>query len=165
MIVSQRTSQDCFCPKYLELLSANARLKDENVRLKTKLSHQERTAKEQPFGLSTPSSQRLVKPSLPELTADEVKRRKGGARAGHRGHGWKTPDGPTPEIEELPAPEACPCCGSKLMAFPGGDGEVRDLIDCYPLSAFRRRVSDRVYSLEIVRYVHTSTTRSSLRTR
>ena len=140
MIVSQRASQDCFCPKYLDLLSANTRLKEENARLKAKLARQERTAKEQPFGLSTPSSQRLVKPSLPELTEEETKRRRGGARPGHPGHGWKTPEGPEPEIEELPPPEACPDCGAELTAFPGGDAEVRDLIDGHPLPAFRRRV-------------------------
>ena len=140
MRVSQRASQDCFCPKYLNLLSENARLKEQNKRLREKLRRQERTAKEQPFGLSTPSSKRLVKPSLPELTEEEMKRRKGGAPAGHAGHGWKTPEGPEPEIEGLPALDVCPCCGGALMDFPGGDEDVRDLIDCHLQSAFRRRV-------------------------
>lgn len=139
-MVSQRASQDCFCQKYLDLLSENERLKNEIARLKAKLSRQERTAKEKPFGLSTPSSKQLVKPSLPKLTEGEVKRRKGGAKPGHTGHGWKPPEGPDPEIKDLLAPDACPCCGGALVDFPGGEEDVRDLIDCHPQPAFRRRV-------------------------
>lgn len=71
MMVSQRASQDCFCQKYLNLLAENTKLQEEVARLKAKLARQERTAKELPFGLSTPSSKRLVKPSLPELTEEE----------------------------------------------------------------------------------------------
>jgi transposase len=138
--ISRRASQDCFCPKYLELLSENARLQDQIARLKGKLHRQERDGKEKPFGLSTPSSKRLVKPSLPELTEAEVRRRKGGAPFGHAGHGWKPPEGPEPEIEDLPVPDACPCCGGGLIDFPAEDATVRDLIDCHPQSAFRRRV-------------------------
>lgn len=140
MMVSQRASQDCFCQKYLNLLAENAKLKEEVARLKAKLTRQERTAKEQPFGLSTPSSKKLIKPSLPELTEEEKKRRKGGASPGHVGHGWKLPEGHEPEIEELDAPSACPCCGGGLIDFPGEDEAVRELIDCHPLPAFRRRV-------------------------
>lgn len=70
MTVSRRGSHDCFCPKYMDLLSENARLKEMNERLREKLKRQERTAREAPFGLSTPSSNRLVKPSLPDLTEE-----------------------------------------------------------------------------------------------
>lgn len=140
MTRTRRASQDCLCPKYLDLLAENARLKEEVARLKAKLSRQERTAKEQPFGLSTPSSQRLVKPSAPEPAPEEARRRKGGAPAGHKGHGWKPPDGSEPETEDLPAPDTCPCCGGALTDFPGETEAVRDLIDCHPLPAFRRRV-------------------------
>lgn len=140
MKASRRASQDCFCQKYLDLLAENARLIEENIRLKAKLARQERTAKEKPFGLATPSSKQLVKPSLPELSEEEVKRRKGGARVGHAGHGWKEPEGPAPEVEDLPALEACPCCGGALEDFPGDGDNVRDLIDCHPLPSYRRRV-------------------------
>ena len=140
MRVTRNASQDCLCPKYLDLLAENARLKEDIARLKAKLSRQERTAKEQPFGLSTPSSQRLVKPSAPERTPAEVQRRKGGAPVGHTGCGWKPPEGPEPAVEVLPAVEACPCCGGPLVDFPGEDACIRDLIDCNPLPAFRRRV-------------------------
>ena len=71
MTVPRRASQDCFCRKYMDLLSENARLREENARLKEKLSRQERDAKEAPFGLSTPSSKQLVKPSAPELTEEK----------------------------------------------------------------------------------------------
>ena len=140
MNVSRRSAQDCCCPKYLSLLSEKARLLEEVARLKEKLRREERNAKEAPFGLSTPSSKRLVKPSLPELTPAEVNRRKGGAAVGHTGHGWKTPEGVEPEIEELPRLDVCPCCGGELIDFPGEEETIRDLIDCHPLPAFRRRV-------------------------
>ena len=140
MMVSQRASQDCFCQKYLNLLAENAKLKEEIARLKAKLVRQERTAKEQPFGLSTPSSKKLIKPSLPELTEAEKERRKGGALPGHVGQGWKVPEGTEPEIEELATPSTCPCCGGGLIDFPGEEETVRELIDCHPLPAFRRRV-------------------------
>lgn len=139
-MISQRASQDCFCPKYLKLLAENAGLQAEIARLKEKLCRQERTAREQPFGLSTPSSKRLVKPSLPELTEEETKRRKGGASFGHVGHGWKPPEGAEPEIEELPVLDACPCCGGALTDFPGADEVIRELIDVHPQPAFRRRI-------------------------
>ena len=138
--ITRRAAKDCFCPKYLSLLSENARLQEENARLRQKLNRQERNAKEAPFGLSTPSSQQLVKPSLPELTDAEINRRKGGAPAGHAGHGWQPPEGPEPVIEDLPVPDACPCCGGPLVDFPGGNETIRDQIDCHPVSAFRRRV-------------------------
>ena len=140
MMVSQRASQGCFCQKYLDLLAENTRLRDQVEKLKAKLVRQDRTAKERPFGLSTPSSKQLVKPSLPEFDEAETKRRKGGATPGHTGHGWKVPDGTEPEVEKLAAPEACPCCGGALIDFPGGDEQVRDLIDCHPQPTFRRRV-------------------------
>ena len=140
MTVSRRQSRNCLCQKYLDLLSENARLREQVERLKSKLARQERSAKEQPFGLSTPSSRRPVKPSLPGMDEAEIRRRKGGASPGHAGHGWKMPEGPGPEAEELAAPDACPCCGGALVDFPGGAEDVRDLVDCHPLPAFRRRV-------------------------
>ena len=140
MMVSQRASQDCFCQKYLDLIAKNAKLEEENARLKARLLKQDRKALEQPFGLSTPSSQKLVKPSLPEFDEAETKRRRGGAAPGHVGHGWKQPEGPAPEIEELVAPDVCPCCGGALVDFSGSDEDVRELVDCHPQPAFRRRV-------------------------
>lgn len=140
MTVSRRQSRNCLCRKYLDLLSENARLREQVGRLKSKLARQERSAKERPFGLSTPSSRRPVKPSLPGMDEAEIRRRKGGASPGHAGHGWKTPEGPAPEAGELAAPDTCPCCGGALADFPGGAEDVRDLVDCHPLPAFRRRV-------------------------
>lgn len=93
----------------LDLLR-NARLQGEVVRRPGTVPAG-RTAKEQPFGLSRPRAQRLVKPSAPERTPAEKRRRRNGARAGHTGHGWKPPEGPKPDVEDLPAPDACPCCG------------------------------------------------------
>jgi hypothetical protein len=130
-MVSQRASQDCLCAKHLGLLSENARLREDVARLKARLSRQERSAREEPFGLSTPSSRRLVKPSLPELTEEEARRRKGGAPAGRAGHGWKTPGAAEPGIEELPRAGRVPVLLRALEDFPGGAEDVRDLIECH----------------------------------
>lgn len=140
MMVSQRASQDCCCQKLLDKISRIAYLEGEVARLKAKLARQERTAKEKPFGLSTPSSKQLVKPSVSELSEEELIRRKGGAKPGHVGHGWKALEGPEPELEILPAPDACPCCGAELEDFPGESETIRDLLDCQPQPVFRRRV-------------------------
>lgn len=125
MIASQRQSQGCFCAKYYDQLAENARLKDEVERLESKLPRQERTAKEQSFGLSTPSSKQLVKPSPPpEFDEAEITRRKDGAAPGHAGRGWKEPGGPAPEVEDLEAPDACPCCA-------GPAGRLKAALDLY----------------------------------
>jgi transposase len=89
------------------------RLKEENARLKDRLRHQERTAREAPFGSSTPSAKLAVKPNS---LADNQKK-KGGAKRGHAGHG-RTP--PPPEqvtrTERITGRQACPDCGVELIA-------------------------------------------------
>ena len=89
------------------------RLKEENARLKDRLRYQERTAKEAPFGSSTPSAKQAVKAN--SLAENQMK--KGGARPGHTGRGRQAPA--TEEItrtERVRGPEKCPECGAQLQA-------------------------------------------------
>ena len=72
-----------YCKGCLEKQQTIDRLVEEVKRLKDKLRRQERTALEEPFGASTPSSKRLVKPS----STPENRARRGGAKPGHDGHG------------------------------------------------------------------------------
>jgi transposase len=87
------------------------RLQAEILRLKAKLRYQERTAKEGPFGSSTPSAKVPLKANAPP----ESSQRRGGAQPGHLGHGRR--DLPRQEItreESVPGPEQCPYCGGPL---------------------------------------------------
>ena len=72
-----------YCQGCLEKQQVIDRLREENVRLKAKLRYQERTAKEGPFGSSTPSA----KVPLKANSAPENSQRRGGAKPGHQGHG------------------------------------------------------------------------------
>jgi hypothetical protein len=72
-----------FCPKCFRKQREIDRLEEEVQRLRGKLRHQERRAKEGLFGASTPSS----KVPLRENAGPEARRRRGGGRPGHAGHG------------------------------------------------------------------------------
>jgi len=54
------------------------RLKEENARLKDRLLHQERNAREAPFGSSAPSAKLPVKPN----SLEDNQKKKGGAHPG-----------------------------------------------------------------------------------
>lgn len=126
------------------MISENARLKEENMRLKSEIRKLKRKPQEQPFGLSTPSSKQLFKPSAPETTSDEAKRRMGGAKERHKGHGRECFDPELCEVEELPPLDACPCCGEKLTGLESGFDETRDVLDCDVQPVRRRRFKQRV---------------------
>lgn len=149
---SERQAQGCTCGKLLSLLAENARLTEENGRLKTDnarlredLGRVRRTALERPFGVSTPSSRQLVKPSAETPpTEEEARMRRGGARAGHPGHGWRRLGEPE-ETVRLPDPTECPHCHGPLAdpAF-GPDEETRDVVVSCPVKAHVRRYVRRV---------------------
>ena len=87
------------------------RLQEEIVRLKARLRYQERTAKEGPFGSSTPSAKVVLKANAPP----ENSQRRGGAKPGHRGHGRRDiPDAEVTREESVPGWEPCPYCGGPL---------------------------------------------------
>ena len=103
------------------------RLQEENVRLKARLRYQERTAKEGPFGSSTPSAKVPFKAN----TLPESSQHRGGAKPGHPGHGRR--DFPRDEVtreESLPGPERCPYCGGSLD--PKGS-KARTVIEVDPV--------------------------------
>ena len=148
---NERHSQGCLCQKYVDQIAKNARLEEEVARLKREnaslrkqLGKVRRTALEKPFGESTPSGRMLVKPSSP-VPEDETERRRrmGGARRGHRGHGWKELDAPQ-ETVDVPAPESCPYCGGGLVDTPFGGEEARDVVVSCPVKAHVRRYRVRV---------------------
>jgi transposase len=101
-------------------------LQEENARLKARLRHQERTAKEGPFGSSTPSAKVPLKANAPP----ESSQRRGGARPGHRGHGRRHLADQITREQSVPAPERCPYCGGPLD--PKGS-KARTIIDLDPV--------------------------------
>lgn len=115
------------CRACLEKQREIDQLRDENVQLKAKLRYQERTAKEGPFGSSTPSSKIPIKSS----SLEERQARRGGGKPGHPGHGRKTvPQDQADRIERVALDEACPECGHS-MDLRGI--RPRTVIDCQPV--------------------------------
>lgn len=103
-----------YCRSCLEKQQAIDRLTEEVRRLKSKLRRQERTAMEEPFGESTPSSRRLVKSS----STPEARSRIGGAKPGHQGYGRSSVCcADADEIVRLDALESCPQCGGQLSEW------------------------------------------------
>ncbi|MCX5654076.1 MAG: IS66 family transposase [Planctomycetota bacterium] len=102
-----------YCPECLKKQQRINELEEEVVQLKARLRYQERTAAEGPFGSSTPSSKVPVKPdTLPERQA-----RRGGARAGHVGHGRASvPPEEADRMADVPVTATtCPHCGETLL--------------------------------------------------
>jgi transposase len=103
------------------------RLQEEIVRLKARLRHQERTAKEGPFGSSTPSAKIPLKANTPP----ESSQRRGGARPGHRGHGRRRiPDDEITRHRSVSGPQRCPYCGGPVD--PKGS-KARTIIEVDPV--------------------------------
>jgi transposase len=113
-----------YCPDCLHKQQQIDRLQEELRRVKDRLRYQERTAKEGPFGSSTPSSKVPIKPNAPT----ENPRRKGGATQGHRGRGRQAahPESFTRE-QTAPGPDRCPDCGGLLEAKGCKERTVLDL--------------------------------------
>jgi hypothetical protein len=98
-------SKTTYCPGYLKKQLVIDRLQTEIVRLKTRLRRQERTAKEGPFGSSTPSAKILLKANTPL----ESSQPRGGAKPGHRGHGRRRiPQDHVTRQHSVLGPERCP---------------------------------------------------------
>ena len=162
---NERRSQGCYCQKYVDSISRIARLEEdvarlkrENAGLREQLGKARRTALEKPFGESTSSASRLVKPSTPEPVDEaERMRRVGGARHGHEWHGWKKLGEPK-ECVDVPAPGSCPHCGGELVDPPFDGDETRDIVVSYPVKAYVRRYRARaMYCRRCGRPVRTKT--------
>ena len=115
------------CKECLQKQQKIDRLEEELRRVKAKLRYQERTAKEGPFGSSTPSS----KVPLKANSLEENQARKGGAKFGHPGHGRKPLD-PAQSERTIPVhlPTSCPDCGTSLE---NRGVSRRTLLDAQPL--------------------------------
>lgn len=75
-----------------------------------------RKGNEEPFGLSTPSSRKLFKPT----SSEENQKKKGGAQEGHTGHGRKKFNPEESEIEtNKTQPSNCVQCGADSWKFQG----------------------------------------------
>lgn len=100
-----------YCRDCLRKQQEIDRLKEENARLKDRLRYQERTAKEAPFGSSTPSARQAVKPN----SLEDNQKKKGGAKPGHAGCGRSQPQpDEVTRTERVPGPRECPDCGARL---------------------------------------------------
>jgi hypothetical protein len=117
------------CKACLQKQQKIDRLEEELRRVKAKLRYQERTAREGPFGVSTPSSRVPVKAN----SLEENQARKGGAKCGHRGHGRQAlPPQQTQHTLSAHLPACCPDCGSALLHR----GRARrTVLDAQPLRA------------------------------
>lgn len=103
------------------------RQREEIARLKARLRYQERTAREAPFGSSTPSAKILIKPSA----SPECSHRRGGAKPGHPGHGRPhIPDHQVTRAQRVNGPDRCPYCGCSLNPK---DVKARTIVDLEPV--------------------------------
>ena len=91
------------------------------------MRYQERTAKEGPFGSSTPSAKVPLKANTPP----ESSQRRGGAKPGHCGHGRRNiPSEEVTRRQSVPGPGHCPYCGRPLD--PKGS-KARTIIEVDPV--------------------------------
>jgi transposase len=117
-----------YCPyclqKDIQIYDLKAKIKA----LQQKLNQQERSAKEQPFGSSTPSSKVLLKPNAKE----DKRQLRGGGKPGHVGHGREamTPD-QADRVERVKTVDVCPECGTPLI---NKGSRSRTVIDCKPMT-------------------------------
>ena len=116
-----------FCKGCFEKQRKIDKLEEKIVWLKAKLKRQDRTAKEGLFGSSTPSSKKPVKPN----TSDDGKKRSGGGKPGHKGHGRSSISKDEADwVELIEVDQICPNCGSRLEYK---DTKERTVIDCEPI--------------------------------
>jgi len=102
-------------------------LEEEIARLKYKLCHQRRTAKEGFFGSSTPSSKVPVKPN----SSTKHQRNRGGGKPGHKGHGRSSIcEQDADDVERVAIDNVCPDCGNALEEK---GTRARTVIDCQPV--------------------------------
>lgn len=101
-----------FCPACFEKQQKIDALEEEIKRLKAQLHYREEKEKQGFFGSSTPSSQNPVKPN----SEKEDQAQRGGAPAGHPGHGRKGIDvNEASRVIEIPSNPWCPDCGRGLL--------------------------------------------------
>jgi len=101
-----------FCPECFEKQQRIDRLEEENQRLKQQLGYRQRQAEQGFFGSATPSSKVPLKLNAPE----DQRYKRGGAVAGHSGHGRRAVDQSNADrIEAVEVEPPCPHCGGPLQ--------------------------------------------------
>lgn len=116
-----------YCAPCLQKQQKIDRLEEELRLLKAKLRYQGRTAKEGPFGASTPSSLIPIKTN----SLEENQSLKGGARDGHKGHGRQPlKKNEADQILHIHLPDNCPRCGTALR---NKGARKRTVFDAKPL--------------------------------
>jgi hypothetical protein len=111
--VARNRSDWTVCKGCLQKQQKIDRLEEELRRVKGQLHYQQRTAKEGPFGSSTPSSKVPLKAS----SAEANQSRKGGGKPGHKGHGRQTYSEEQAERSiPIHLPCTCPDCGTTLVS-------------------------------------------------
>jgi len=97
-----------FCPECFKKQLKVDRLHTENQSLKDRLKQRKKKSQEGFFGSSTPSSKKPVKPNT-----DKKKRKKPGAKPGHKGHGRRgfTPQEADQVVSVPVTAKACSCGG------------------------------------------------------
>ena len=121
-----------FCQNCYEKQREIDRLEDENERLKRKIKALEKRNEEGYFGSSTPSAQKPFK----ENAESSNKKRNGGAKKGHKGHGRKKISEKEAEIVEyLDCRNECPICGGKLQFK---EEKERSVVDTLPVKAVKK---------------------------
>lgn len=116
-----------YCKECLSKQQKINDLEEEISSLKSKLRHQERTAKEGFFGSSTPSSKIPVKANSQKAH----QRNRGGGKVGHKGHGRASiSEEDADKVEKIPVGNICPDCGSPLE---DKGIKARTVIDCQPV--------------------------------
>lgn len=107
-------------------------LREENARLKAQLHRYTQSAGRLPDNPHTPSS----KIDLKKNSGEDLQKKKGGAKAGHKGHGREAVSEQTADeiLESTPDTDCCPDCGHGLHYL---DSRERSVIEAMPLKAKR----------------------------
>ena len=99
------------CPGCYEKQLRIDALQEEVIYLKHKLRYEERKTKDGYFGSSTPSSKKPFKE-----TSEDIAKKNGGARPGHKGHGReKISREQADQTQELVVGNKCPHCKGALI--------------------------------------------------
>ena len=116
-----------YCKACIEKELKIAALEETVKSLKAQLNYRERKEEEGVFGLSTPSS----KVPFKKNASDEQRKKKGGARPGHKGHGRTSMTEATADaVIDRDAPDRCPDCDAVLVPVRKQTG--RTVIDSAP---------------------------------
>ncbi|MDO9257031.1 MAG: IS66 family transposase [Bacteroidales bacterium] len=118
-----------FCEGCFDKQQRIDKLEEAIILLKNKLRYRERSAKEGPFGLATPSSKIPTKSN----SSEDNQSKKGGAVDGHVGHGRPGVNECTPDrvVNTNTEHVVCPDCGGNLRSK---DTRRRIVIDLPPVN-------------------------------